>query len=313
MATNFENRYIDVPSGDELRLSDYLAVISQHWRMILVVTLSALLIGTLVAFVQTPVYRADAMIQVEDTANDGNGNANGNKDALQTMASIFDTKAVTSAQIELIRSRLVLDETVRKLHLDISAAPRRFPVIGPFLARLRGGDGLASPLFGMPQYAWGGEQIGVSLFDTPRELYGKPFVLTVQPDESYVVTDEKGSEVLRARAGQLAVGTTSHGPVRLQIDQLTARPGTQFDLKRASTLDTVNRLQKELNVVETSVQSGIIAVTLEGGNSELTAAVVNSIARQYVQQDIDRKSAEAEHTLAFLDQQLPQLRTELDQ
>jgi len=32
-----------------------------------------------------------------------------------------------------------------------------------------------------------------------------------------------------------------------------------------------------------------------------------------VQQDIDRKSAEAEHTLAFLDQQLPQLRTELDQ
>ena len=32
-----------------------------------------------------------------------------------------------------------------------------------------------------------------------------------------------------------------------------------------------------------------------------------------MQQDIDRKSAEAEHTLAFLDQQLPQLRSELDQ
>src|ERR1700744_561366 len=123
MATNFENRYVDVQTADELRLSDYLTVISQHWRMILVVTLSALLIGTTVAFVQTPVYRADAMIQV-DTANDGNGgNANGNKDALQTMASIFDTKAVTSAQIELLRSRLVIDETVRKLHLDITAAP----------------------------------------------------------------------------------------------------------------------------------------------------------------------------------------------
>ncbi|WP_090685889.1 polysaccharide biosynthesis tyrosine autokinase [Paraburkholderia phenazinium] len=313
MATNFENRYVDVQSSDELRLSDYLAVISQHWRMILVVTLSALLIGTLVAFVQTPVYRADAMIQVEDTANDGNGNANGNKDALQTMASIFDTKAVTSAQIELIRSRLVLDETVRKLHLDITAVPRHFPLIGNLLARWRGGDGLAAPLFEMPQYAWGGEQIAVTLFDTPKEMYGKPFVLTVQPDDSFAVTDEKGAEVLRARAGQLAVGTTSQGPVRLQVDQLTARPGTQFELARASTLDTVNKLQKELNVVETSVQSGIIAVTLEGGNSELTAAVVNSIARQYVQQDIDRKSAEAEHTLAFLDQQLPQLRTELDQ
>ena len=314
MATNFENRYVDVQGGDELRLSDYLTVISQHWRMILAVTLSALLIGTTVAFVQTPVYRADAMIQVEDTANDGNGgNANGNKDALQAMAAIFDTKAVTSAQIELLRSRLVIDETVRKLHLDITAAPHHFPVIGKLLARWRGSDGLAAPLFGLPQYAWGGEQIAVSLFDTPKEMYDKPFALTVLPDDSYVVTDGNGAEVLRARTGQLAVGTTSHGPVRLQIDQLTARPGTQFSLSRASTLDTVNKLQKELNVVETTVQSGIIAVTLEGANSELTAAIVNSIARQYVQQDIDRKSAEAEHTLAFLDQQLPQLRTELDQ
>jgi tyrosine-protein kinase Etk/Wzc len=83
MAINFENRYVDVQSGGELHLSDYLTVILQHRRMILVVMLLALLIGTTVAFVQTPVYRSDAMIQVEDTANDGNGNANGNKDALQ--------------------------------------------------------------------------------------------------------------------------------------------------------------------------------------------------------------------------------------
>jgi tyrosine-protein kinase Etk/Wzc len=281
--------------------------------MILVVMLLALLIGTTVAFVQTPVYRSDAMIQVEDTANDGNGNANGNKDALQTMASIFDTKAVTTAQIELIRSRLVIDQTVRKLHLDITATPRHFPVIGNLLARWRGSDGPATPLFGMPQYGWGGEQINVTLFDAPKELYGKPFLLTVQPDDSYIVTDAGGAEVLRGRAGQLTVGTTSHGPVRLLVDQLVARPGTQFNLTRASTLDTVNKLQKALDVLETTVQSGIIAVTLEGTNSELTAATVNSIARQYVQQDVDRKSAEAEHTLAFLDQQLPQLRSELDQ
>jgi tyrosine-protein kinase Etk/Wzc len=315
MATHFENRYVDVQSSDELRLSDYLMVISQHWRMIMVVTLLALLIGITVAFVQTPVYRADAMIQVEDNANygNGNGNANGNKDALQTMASIFDTKAVTSAQIELIRSRLVIDETVDKLHLDIAAVPRHFPVIGSLLARWRGSDGLAAPLFGMPEYGWGGEQIDVTLFDTPKELYGKPFVLTVQQDDEYAVTDPNGAQVLRGHAGQLATGATSRGPVRLQVGQLVGRPGTQFDLTRWSTLDTVNKLQKDLNVVETSVQSGIIAVTLEGADPDLTAAVVNGIAHQYVQQDVDRKSAEAEHTLAFLDQQLPQLRTELDQ
>ncbi len=39
---------------------------------------------------------------------------------------------------------------------------------------------------------------------------------------------------------------------------------------------------------------------------------MNNIARRFVQQDVDKRSAEAEHTLAFLDQQLPELRKQLD-
>ncbi|WP_133660864.1 polysaccharide biosynthesis tyrosine autokinase [Paraburkholderia sp. BL10I2N1] len=309
MATNFENRYIDAARTEELRLSDYFDAVSQHWCMILVITLAALLAGAALAFLQRPVYQANAVIQVEDS---NNANADANKDALQSLASIFDSKSPTAAQIELIRSRLVVDATVRDLHLDIAATPRYFPVVGRFIASRRAGDGLAEPLFGMRNFAWGGEQISVTLFDTPKDLYGKPFVLTMQEGGSYVLRDRKGVVVLQARTGEVAVGTTPAGPVRLRVDELTARPGTQFELTRSSTLDTVDKLQRALGVVEVTVQSGIIGVTLEGPNSELTAAIVNSIARQFVQQDIDRKSAEAEHTLAFLDQQLPQLRKELD-
>ncbi|MFP3480222.1 protein tyrosine kinase, partial [Burkholderia sp. SIMBA_057] len=54
-------------------------------------------------------------------------------------------------------------------------------------------------------------------------------------------------------------------------------------------------------------------VSLDGADSKRTAEIINTIATTYVQQNIDRKSAEAEHTLTFLDQQLPQLRKQLDQ
>ena len=55
----------------------------------------------------------------------------------------------------------------------------------------------------------------------------------------------------------------------------------------------------------------MIRVSLEGGDSALTAAIVNNMARIRAPgrgQPFD----EAEHMLAFLDQQLPELRKELD-
>src|ERR1700731_3160473 len=125
MAINFENRYTTVSAEDELRLSDYLAVVLRNWRIIAVITLAVVALGTAYAFLAPPVYRADALIQVED-----NNNNNNNKDVVQTMSRLFDAKSSTTAEIELIRSRLMVEDTVRKLHLDISAQPPYFPIGG---------------------------------------------------------------------------------------------------------------------------------------------------------------------------------------
>jgi tyrosine-protein kinase Etk/Wzc len=310
MAMNFENRYTDVSAGEELHLSDYLQAIVANWRTIAVITLAALVLGTAYAFLSQPVYRADVMIQVEDKAN----NNNNGKDTLQPLSGMFDTKPTTSAEIELLRSRLVTEETVRKLHLDIAAQPRYLPIIGSLVGDLVNGKwGFSLPPFiDLAGFAWGNEQINVSRFDTPKELYGKTLTLVAGPGDTYVLNDPDGVPVLSGRVGEDARGTSSLGPVTLHVDKLVGRQGTQYELSRSSTLGTVERLQKALVVSETTLLSGIIGVSLEGRDSKLTADIVNNIARQFLQQDVDSRSAEAQHMLAFLDQQLPQLRKELD-
>lgn len=105
---------------------------------------------------------------------------------------------------------------------------------------------------------------------------------------------------------------TADGPITLRVDKLVGVAGSRFELQRASTLSTVDRLQKALVVQETTLQSGVIRASLEGGDAGLTAAIVNSMAREFVRQDVESRSTEAEHMLAFLDQQLPGLRKELD-
>lgn len=299
-----QNRIIDLPD-DEIRLSEHLTVIREGWRPVAYVAAAFLLIGSLYAVLATPQYRADAMIQVED----GTGSVN---DALGQLASIFDTKQSASAEIELIRSRLVVGQTVHTLHLDISAKPRYFPLIGKYLARRAGESELASPYFGMTRFAWGGEKIEVSSFDVPETLYDKKFTLVVLDSAKFELRDPGGDVMLTGKTGQAAHGRVEDGPVELNVQRFIARPGTQFILKRASTLETINRLQTDLTIGEKTKQSGVIGVSLDGDDSQRIADIVNTIAAAYVQQNIDKKSAQAEHTLVFLDQQLPVLRKQLD-
>ncbi|MFM0155329.1 polysaccharide biosynthesis tyrosine autokinase [Paraburkholderia sediminicola] len=305
MATNQETTYNGLTSEDDVRLSDYLSIVVESWRLIICTACALLLLGVTYAFLTPPVYRADAMIQVED-------NASSAKDALGELASIFDTKATAAAEIELIRSRLVVDSTVQSLHLDVTAVPRYFPIVGELIARHSRGKELASPLFNMKSFAWGGESIKVSQFEVPEDIYDDKFYVRKTSADSYELVKD-GEVVLRGKVGTAETGHLENGLIQLQIDSLVARVGTEFQLARHSTRDTVEKLQDDLKIVEKTKESGVIAVSLDGTNTKRVMDTINTIARKYVQQNVDRKSAEAEHTLAFLDQQLPQLRKELDQ
>ncbi|KIG07724.1 polysaccharide biosynthesis tyrosine autokinase [Caballeronia concitans] len=310
MAINFDARYSDVSTGDELRLSDYLAAVFGNWKLVTVVMLAVVALGTAYAFIAPPTYRADALIQTEET--NANNNANANVNAVQAVSQMFDAKSTTAAQIELLRSRLVVDDTVRRLHLDISAVPHTVPVIGGAIASAVSMLNMQMPAGYLSQFAWGNEQIDVPLFDTPKELYEKKFTVVAGENGSYVLNDPDGVAILTGKVGQEASGMTAYGPVKLKIEKLVGAPGVHFDVQRFSTLTTIDNLQQRLTVAETALQSGIISVSLEGRNPKETAQIVNNIANRFVQQDADKRSAEAEHTLAFLDQQLPVLKKQLD-
>ncbi|RQZ41931.1 polysaccharide biosynthesis tyrosine autokinase [Burkholderia sp. Bp9099] len=306
MATIPENQLNDAAAGDAVRLADYLVVLAENWRLIAVVTAMGLFVGVLYAFLSHPIYRADAMIQVED-------NSGSAKDALGELASIFDTKATAAAEIELIRSRMVVGEAVRQLHLDIEVRPRYFPIVGAWFARRTGRDGVAAPMLGLKRFAWGGERIVVSKFDVPDVWNRKAFVLKATKNQSYELYDEDANLVLQGKVGVEANGALKDkGMAHIVVEQLVARPETEFQLMRTSTLATIDAIQKSLTIDEKTKDSGIIGLKLDGSDNARTTETVNAIARNYVKQNIDRKSAEAEHTLSFLDQQLPQLRKELD-
>ena len=51
--------------------------------------------------------------------------------------SLFDVKSQASAEIEILRSRLVVGQAVSNLQLDLTVAPKYAPLLGSWLARWR--------------------------------------------------------------------------------------------------------------------------------------------------------------------------------
>ncbi|MFM0052670.1 polysaccharide biosynthesis tyrosine autokinase [Caballeronia grimmiae] len=297
------NQSRSTPDNDEISLSEVLTVLRENRKLIAVATACVLSIGSLYAFLWAPTYRADVLIQVDDDSGAGSLN-----DKLGDLAALFQNKASADAEIELMRSRNVVGDAVNRLHLDIDARPHYVPIVGAPYVRYTAGSGLASAAFGLGSFAWGGERIGVSEFTVPSTQYEKTFTLIARDGERYELVSPEGDTILRGRVGE----TASAGGVTLTVRSLLARSGTRFDLKRFSTQQTIADLQDALKIAEKTKQSGIVGMSLDGKDAELTATTVNAIAALYVQRNVDRKSAQAQQMLAFLADQLPQLRADLD-
>jgi tyrosine-protein kinase Etk/Wzc len=114
-----QSRAADTSADDEIDLSEIIAVVRENRFLIALVTAAMLVLGAVYAFLGTPIYRADALVQVDDDSGAGSIN-----DKLGDLASLFQNKATADAEIELIRSRMVASETVSSLHLDIDVKPR---------------------------------------------------------------------------------------------------------------------------------------------------------------------------------------------
>ena len=291
---------------DEINLGEIFATLLEYKWLIVAITFSTSLLGAAYLYVATPIYQADALLQWDDKMVGGGGLG-----ALKDMSALLGGDATaTAGQIEILNSRMVLGPVVDKLKLDIVAVPGYFPIIGKAIARRYTGTDLAAPMLGFSGFAWGGERIKVETLEVPKSLIDKPLTLVAGKGGGYQIFDQDDNKLLDGQVGQAAA---TRG-IKCFISQLSARPGTHFNLVKQLEQDAIDDLQNRGGylVKERGKQSGIIEVTLKHSDAALLAVIVDEIINGYVRQNVEYHSAEAEKTLKFLDTQLPGLKTQME-
>jgi tyrosine-protein kinase Etk/Wzc len=275
---------------EELDLGDLLGVVIENRWLIGAITAFALLIGGYKAFTAVPIYEADGLLQVEEK-NAGLTNLD--------VTAMLEDYAPVNAEIEILRSRSVLGAVVDNLKLDIQAQPEYLPFIGEALAR-------RAPAEERPR-------IRVDSLEVPDSMRGEAFKLVGAGLNQYELYDAEGSFLLRGTVGKTSSLALPDGNgLSLFVSDLQGDEGQAFWVWRSSRLSAIQSLQGHLSVSERGEWSGILSVSVEGADPESVKDQVNEIANVYVRQNVERKSAEAQKTLEFLDEQLPIVRTNME-
>jgi tyrosine-protein kinase Etk/Wzc len=290
---------------DGIDLVEYWDIIVDNRWVVAAITALALVGGIAYAVLAQPVFESNLLIQVEDSAGS-------TKNLFGDAAALFDIKSPAAAEMEIIRSRMVIGTAVDNAKLYIDAKPHYLPVLGRWLARRA--ETLSRPgLFGFGGYVSGTEKIAIAAFDVPTAFEGTRFTVTATGAGHFKVSHPDLDHPFSGEVGKTLVGDTSSGRVSLLITALQGLPGAEFSVRRHSRLETVESLQSSLRLAEKGRQSGIIEATLQSSDPRQLSLILNQIGHEYVHQNVARKAAEAEKMLAFVDVQLPQFKKQLEQ
>ncbi|MBY3790474.1 polysaccharide biosynthesis tyrosine autokinase [Photobacterium carnosum] len=283
-----QNTQPNTSSGnDEIDLGKLFGILIDSRWLIIITTVIFALIGIGYALLATPIYKADALIQIE-------AKSSGMPALGGDMAEMFGgAESSATTEIEIIKSRMVLGDTVDKLNLTTVATPVYTPIFGKGLARLLGDSHL----------------ISVARFTVPANTAVTNDVLTITNSEQgeYSVANSDGRELLTGKVGVLA---TNNG-YSLFVTQLIGADGKTFSLSKISRLDAIQSLQQSLTIAEQGKQTGILQLSITGENRARIKNILDDISQTYFLQNVARNSAEAENSLVFLKQHLPKIKQQL--
>lgn len=283
--TSITNNRPSPVDSDEIDLGRILGELIDHRKLIIAVTSIFTVFAVLYALLATPIYQANALVQVEQKQ----GNT-----ILSSLSQILpDSQPQSAPEVALLQSRMILGKTVDDLNLQAQIKQKFFPLIGRGFSRIAGNK---------PSV------VSIGHLYLPGNGSGEipEIILTVKDGANYEI--ENDNLRLNGKVGVLL----EKGGISLLVTSIDAKPGSQFIVNYLTRFQAMNNLQSSFGVSDQGKDTGILNLTMTGDNPSLITEILDSISQNYLAQNVARQAAQDAKSLDFLNQQLPKVRSDLD-
>ena len=274
-------------NSDEIDLGKLLGILLDAKWLIMLTTFAFAVFGIAFALLSTPIYKADALIQIEEKSSGGISSMVGD------MGELFSQESSATTEVEIIKSRMILGETVDKFNLTTVTSPNYAPIVGKGFARLTGDiNHIAVSRFTLPSYA---------------SEYAHTIQIVDAEQGTYQLVRDDERVILKGKVGELATSDD----YSLFVAGFESHNGFEFSIGKQSRLEAIEWLKSSLSLSEQGKQTGILKLSFEGENKQQISEILNHISQIYFLQNVKRNSAEAEKSLEFLESHLPGIKSEL--
>lgn len=286
---------------DTIDLKELFFSLIAQWKLVALCTILSLVCALLYLRATPDIYSVDALVQVEDSKG-------ASAALLGDLSNMMEQKSPAQAEIEILKSRLVLGSVIKDLHLNIQVSSTE--------------NTLTHRLLTNPQYKTeynkksvifkdGIKSFEIQKLEIPSYYLDKNLHLNFDK-QSLRLTDPSTEQIiLTVPLNQLNQVSGPLGTWKVAIftkDQLDAT----YNIKNLSLPAAVNAISLNYSVAEKGKQTGILGLNYQGQDKEHITQVLNEILTAYSAQNIERRTTETTQTLKFLDEQLPDLKKQLD-
>lgn len=285
----------------EIDLRNLVALLVDNSWLIIGTIVFALILGAGYAYLATPIYKADALLQIEKKQ--------GGMPGFEELSEIFSEESSSEAEIQIILSRLVLGQVVDQFNMTTKLYPEKI-LLGAFGKPETSEEASRAPLFS--GYSDENILVKVKSFTIPDKWTGQEFQL-VSTKDGLAELYHDGSLIAQGSVDEPLVSKDGLTRLILEKWQPSGKVEQNLKLVRVSRLSAINDLRSRLNVTEQVKETGIVTLGLTGANPARIKKVLDAIADTYQTQNIQRNAAEAENSLSFLDKQLPEIKDKLTQ
>ncbi|QBK68109.1 polysaccharide biosynthesis tyrosine autokinase [Acinetobacter johnsonii] len=286
---------------DTIDLKELFFSLIAQWKLIALCILLSLICALLYLRTTPDTYSVDALVQVEE-------NKGASAALLGDLSSMVEQKQPAQAEIEILKSRLVLGNVIQHLNLDlkISGTENSFT------------DRLLSPHHYQTKYQPKSvlfkddeKAFDIRQFNVPSNFRDKNLELRFKDGQFSLTNTQTEQVILTGKTNQANTLRTADGLWNISIytqDQLN----DVYLIQKQSLPAAVNSILANYSVAEKGKLTGILGLNYQGTDKTHITQVLNAILVSYSQQNIERRSAETAQTLKFLDEQLPELKQQLD-
>lgn len=293
---------------DTIDLRELFFSLIAQWKLILLCVLLAIVFALLYLRVTPDTYSVDALVQVESQKGGASAALLG-----QELSSIMDGAGIgqqlAQAEIEILRSRLVVGTTIEKLNLDISIHPKNNSVFQRLISTSNFETQYSSRGVSVEN---GTDRFDIQQFIVPNKYLNSALLLTLTDNKEIILTDlDKEEVVFKGKLNQNNILSTRDGLWKVTIFGNSLQD--EYVITKQALPTAVNNVLNSFSAAERGKQTGVIGLSYQGNDKLQITNILNVILQTYKQQNIERSSAEKEQTLKFLDKQLPELKKDLDQ